>query len=143
MPRDHWLEFHDSTMLAVQADSMRASIELDGYIHRWEGSGPSRRGSGWTQGICLELDFPIIEGKLATLPVRLSYGRAVSKSLPARDEGTLTVPVSINRSTVLELKTASGERLKILGKRFRARATGKARYVERLPKDMDPERSAN
>jgi hypothetical protein len=66
----------------------------------------------------------------------------VSKDL-TDDDGTLTLPTSIDRATVLELVAISGEKLKISAQRFRAKTVGKPRYVEGLPKDMDPERNAN
>jgi hypothetical protein len=139
--RERWLEFHDSTVLAVQLDSMRAVIDLDGYFHLWEGDGSSRRGSGWTHHVQLELDFPAVEGELTTLPARLSDGRVISKSV-SYEEGMLTVPVSIARAVSLELTTSSGETLRIAAQRFRAQTVGKPRFVEALPNDMDPERNA-
>ena len=141
MTSDRWLEFHDSTVVSVQCDAMRAVIELDGYFHRWEGTGSARRGSGWTQQVRLELDFPTVEGEFSTLPARLADGRVVSKKF-RDDEGSLTLPISIHRATVLELVGASGERLKVSAKRLRGQTIGKPRYVEALPSDMDPERGA-
>jgi hypothetical protein len=66
----------------------------------------------------------------------------ISKNL-ADDDGTLSLPISIDRTTILELVATCGEKLKISAQRFRAKTVGKPRYVEGLPSDMDPERNAD
>jgi hypothetical protein len=133
-----WLEFHDSRVLALHRTPDVARIDLDAYVHQWEGHGSSRRGTGWMQNVRLEVAEPVVAQQLTSFPATLSSGRATSD-----DAGGLSLPTVVNEPVVVDLQATSGERLVVSGKRLEALALAEPRFVEDLPTDMDPQRTAN
>ena len=57
MSTARWLEFHGSKIIAVHGNPACVCVELDGYIHQWEGSGSSRCGTGWVQRVVSRSTF--------------------------------------------------------------------------------------
>lgn len=143
MPPDRRLEFHDSKILAVRGDSECIRVELDGCIHQWEGSGASRRGTGWIQRVEIAIDFPDVDQGISSLPTALSDGSMISEALVGDGNGGVHLPLLVEGMTQLELVTTSGQKLRITGERVQADASGEARFVEEIPADMDPQRDMN
>jgi len=135
-----WLAFRDSRLLAVRCDASCARVELDARIQQWEGAGSSRCGTAWIQRVQIELDFPDVDQGIAALPATIWSGTATSDAISEARSAGLSIPTSIEAMTVLELVTASGEILRICGERLRASPSGEARFLEEIPRDMDPER---
>jgi hypothetical protein len=73
-----WLEFHDSTLVAMRQVGTVVEIALDAYVHRWERIDDGWRGTGWTQ------------------PVRVAvYGAMRSPSTPASPREMATGSVMV------------------------------------------------
>ena len=137
-----WLEFRDSKILAVHGNPDRVCVELEGLIHQWEGAGAGRRGTGWSQQVRIEIDFPDVDQGISGLPAALRSGRVVVDSAPDGKGGGLKVPVTLECMIVLELVTRLGERLRVCGERLEMSVSGEPRFVAELSGDMDPERAA-
>src|SRR5947208_1965356 len=95
MPLTRWLEFHDSQIIAVHGNPDRVCVDLDGYIHQWEGAGVSRRGTGWSQRVRIEIDFPDVDQGIAVLPAALHTGTVVLDPELEAEEGGLRVPITL------------------------------------------------
>lgn len=137
---ERWLEFHDSRLIASVTSRERTRLELDGYIHQWDGVGSSRRGTGWIQRVTLDVDEAVVDGTFPPLPCELWTGRVIAE-FPENEDGTLLLPIAIRVATVLELTTMSGATVRVSGTGFSAAASGEARFVEEIPSDMDPHRA--
>lgn len=139
MPLERWLEFHDSKLTGVRSAPDGICVDLDAYVHQWEGVGDTRRGTGWMQPLQIELRGAYAEQASVVVPVGLWRGRVVAASLPDEDSGTLSVPAVLDELVTLELETTSGETLRITGTRMAVTETGERRFVENLRCDMDPD----
>lgn len=135
-----WLEFHDSTLIATHEAAEVIRVELDGYIHQWEGAGTSRRGTGWSQRVTLEIEVPIVEARVTTMPCDISDGRVQSELLPPKMDGMLPIPIVLDGHCSLEILSVNAETMRITGRRLRATPSGLPQFVEPLPEDMDPQR---
>ena len=116
-----------------------ARLELDAYVHQWDGVVAARRGTAWMQPVQLEITSPVVAKSLRTIPADLSTGRVVAAGLPEGDDGMLTVPVVLEGTVTLEVETNSGEIFRVTGTRLEVTTLGDARFVEDIPGDMDPE----
>jgi hypothetical protein len=138
-PLERRLEFHDSTLIALHHAGDVARIEVDAYIHQWEGEGAARRGTGWIQRVTFELDRPVME-QIVALPYEIRTGHVRAASLASEDDGMLAVPLSLDEDCVLEFQNTTGEILRISARGLRAQPCGEARFVELLPVDMDDQK---
>jgi hypothetical protein len=142
MPPERWLEFHDSKLRGIRRVPGGVCVELDAYMHRWEGEGETRRGTGWMQPVQIEVGTSETETRSVATPMEIRDGRVVAASLREDDAGTLTIPVVLNEPVTLELETISGETFRATGTRIELTLLGEPRFVENLPDSMDPEERA-
>lgn len=138
MPKHRWLEFHDSVVLAVDCTPHTARVDIDAYVHQWEGRESARRGTGWMQRLQVEVGEPVVAHLPSGFPCKLTDGCATP-----RDSGGLTLPTTLDGPVVLDLETTSGEHLLVSGRQLRTHDLAEPRFVEELPPDMDPEVSTH
>ena len=70
-----WLEFHDSTLAAVNYTATDVEVVLDAYVHRWETKGDSWLGSGLMQPVRILIGNVGGRPALPALPLDIADGR--------------------------------------------------------------------
>jgi hypothetical protein len=70
-----WLEFHDSTLSAVNHISKDVELVLDAYVHHWDAAGDSWTGTAWTQPVRILISDVGGRSRAPVLPIDISDGR--------------------------------------------------------------------
>jgi hypothetical protein len=128
-----FLEFHDSTIVALSTDQLSLQIGMDAYVHRWQSVEGRWTGRGWVQSVRITVSAPTglpqleLPATLASGSVELSgctYGNLLP--LPYQESGRVRV----------KLELATGEVIEVVGLDFAAQAAGEGRFVEDLPDEF-------
>jgi hypothetical protein len=131
-----WIEFHDSTLTAVEQSVGGLEIALDAYVHRWELIGGQWRGTGWQQRVRIRTQSAVGPSVVLTLPVDIWNGELRANGL--RDGELVPLPFESHDDFGLSLRLVDGSVIDITGRGLQVQASGDARFVENLPDDMRP-----
>src|SRR2546423_12711577 len=123
------LEWHDTTLCALEPRASDVAIELDAYVHISEGIPGRDSGTGWGQAIEIVITSATVSGGVEQ-DARLSDGRL---RVNGRDyEGLLPVPFSATGGVRLDLEAGS-QSVSICGSDIRVIAVGEPVFVEKFP----------
>jgi len=124
------IEFHDSTLVAVERRDDTVVVRLNAYLHRSEGRPGYDAGTGWIQVVELTFAGGLVERSPAELPLELDDGELTSDfetqfllALPAASIGDI-------RFTTCGLY---GDELIVRGNGLVVKTLDEARYVEDFP----------
>lgn len=131
-----WIEFHDSTLVALNRAGADVEILLEAYVHRWETNGKTWQGTGWMQPVRITVSKVVGESVTLGLPIGVSQGRLQLGAV--NHDNVLQLPLTASEPTNLRLQLVSAEVLEFAGRAIRVEAAGEARYVEDLPPDLWP-----
>ncbi len=131
-----WLEFHDSTLIAVVARETQVELLLDAYIHRWKRLDADWRGTGWMQSVRIVVDNAIGPVGAPLLPIEIADGRVQLGTAAPGDPVRLPLHASGRIGIWLQLTSAGV--VALTGTAMRIEAAGDARFIEELPADMRP-----
>jgi hypothetical protein len=133
-----WVEFHDSTLVAVAAADNDVELMLSGYVHRWEQMGAARRGTGWTQPVRIVVRHAHAPALALTSAVAISDARLQTGDVM---HGNLVeLPLGTTEAVRLHLVLTTGDFVDVVGTGIEIDVTGTPIFVEDLPADLDPER---
>jgi hypothetical protein len=124
------IEFHDSTVIAVETNDAAVVVRLDAYIHRAVGRPGFDAGTGWSQIVEMIFKVGIVEERPDALPCTLDDG---SVSGAETFDGLISLPESVDSAVRFEAHGLYGERLVIRGQGLTVIATGEPQYVEAFP----------
>jgi hypothetical protein len=117
-----WVEFHDSTLVAVAAADNDVELMLSGYVHRWEQMGRHAH----APALALTSAVAISDARLQTGDVM--HGNLVE------------LPLGTTEAVRLHLVLTTGDFVDVVGTGIEIDVTGTPIFVEDLPADLDPER---
>jgi hypothetical protein len=130
-----WLEFHDSTIAAVNHTSRNVEIVLNAYVHRWDAEGDSWTGTGWMQPVRILIGD--VDGSIApVLPIGISDGRLAVGTIT--HDGLVRLPLKTSDATRLWLQLTNADVVEFIGRAVQIDVFGEARFVEDLPADLRP-----
>jgi hypothetical protein len=132
----NWIEFHDSTLMAIRRSPDSGEIELVAYVHRWELLGNQWRGTGWEQPVRMTMRNAVGPSVVLALPTDISDGRLRANGLTSED--LVPLPFESPGDFALMLQLVDGSMINITGRGLRVEGLGDARFVENLPEDMKP-----
>lgn len=133
-----WLEFHDSTLAAVNHITTDVEVVLDAYVHRWDISGDTWRGTGWIQAVRILIRDVDVRAVAPMLPMHISDGRLRVGAVT--HDNLVPLPFDASDATSLWLQLTNADIVEYLGRGGRIDAVGEARFVEVLPADLRPDR---
>jgi hypothetical protein len=131
-----WIEFHDSTLTAINASAATREIVLDAYVHRWELIDGEWRGTGWEQPVRIVMQNAVGPSHKWALPAAISDGELRTSAVA----GGMLVPLPFKSSDDfdLSLRLMDASVVDISGRGLQIEAVGEARFIEDLPEDMSP-----
>jgi hypothetical protein len=131
-----WLEFHDSTVAAVNYSGNDVEVVLDGYVHRWDAVGDSATGTGWVQPVRILIGGVGGTWMVPVLPIDISDGRL--RVGATRHDNMVGLPFLASGAISLWLQFVNADMVEFVGRRVHIDAIGEARFVEDLPADLRP-----
>ena len=129
-----WIEFHDSTLLALNVVGTDVELLLDAYVHHWQMADGTWRGTGWAQPVRITVRAVVGEPAAVAAPAEIADGRM---RLGAVDHDLVRLPLAQNDTVHLRLELVGGS-LDIRGSGVLVETLGEARYVEDLPWELPP-----
>jgi len=132
-----WIEFHDSTLAALDYTATDLRVVLDAYVHRWDLVADDWVGTGWMRLVRILITHARCQSSVTLVPVEITHGRL--------HVGTVTysnlVPLPFKESEAINLwiQVANADVLDCVGDSVQIEAQGEARFVEDLPGDMRPD----
>jgi hypothetical protein len=123
------IEFHDSTLTGVSQKNEKIILHFDqAYIHQSEGKPGIDNGTVWLQAIDIELTGAEIDSMPHDFPVDLDDGVIVINDESSKNG--LALPVEASGEVKLNLKTVTGEELKITAQHISSIEKSELGYVE-------------
>jgi hypothetical protein len=123
------IEFHDSTLSSISEKRGTVVLHFDkAYIHQSKGKPGIDNGTGWLQAIDIELTGAEIDSMPHDFPVDLDDGVIVINDESSKNG--LALPVEASGEVKLNLKTVTGEELKITARHISSIEKSELEYVE-------------
>ena len=128
------LEFHDSTLAAIEVDAGCVVLELSpGYVHPWEARDGRRAGTGCETPVRIRLGGVSTTFDTPRLPADIADGSLIVGAeiyankvpLPLREDGDI----------LLTLELVGGVSLNIAGVNATLEESGQRTFLEQLPTD--------
>src|SRR6185369_6438617 len=69
-----WIEFHDSTLTAINDAAETPELLLEAYVHRWELHGDRWIGTGWLRPVRIRMRKAAGPVAAPVLPASISIG---------------------------------------------------------------------
>jgi hypothetical protein len=131
-----WLEFHDSTLTAVNDTTKDVEVVLDAYVHRWDTVGGSSKGTGWMQPFRILICDVSGRSVAPVLPIDIADGRLSVGTIT--HDNLVRLPLKASDAIRLLLQLTNGDVVEFVGRSVQVEAVGEARFVEDLPSDLRP-----
>jgi hypothetical protein len=131
-----WLEFHDSTLSAVNQTAEDVEVGLDAYVHRWDALSDSWKGTGWMQPVRVLISEVGGRSVVPILPVEISDGHLAVATII--HDHLVRLPFNASGGVRLWLQLTNGDVVDFNGRAVQIDAVGEARFVEDLPADLRP-----
>ena len=130
------LEFHDSTLAAVNHTTKDVEVILDAYVHRWDTVGESWTGTGSRQPVRILIRDVGGRSIAPVLPVDISDGRLRVGTIT--HDNLVRLPFNASDAISLWLRLTNDDVVEFVGGGVQIDTVGEARFIEDLPADLLP-----
>jgi hypothetical protein len=127
-----WLEFHDSTLSAVNQTADDVEVIMDAYVHRWG----AWKGTGWMQPVRILISEVRGRSVVPILPVYISDGHLAVATIIHDD--LVRLPFNASGGVRLWLQLTNADVVEFSGRTMQIDVIGEARFVEDLSADLRP-----
>jgi len=131
-----WIEFHDSTLTALNESASAREVVLDAYVRRWEMVGDRWHGTGWQQLVRIRIENVTDPSVVPAMPVNVDDGDL--RATGVKQTNFVPVPMEAAGDCNLRLRLTGNTTVEIKGRGLQVETAGEGRFVEELPDDMKP-----
>ena len=131
-----WLEFHDSTLAAVNHTAKDVELVLNASVHRWDLVGDSWTGSGWRQAVRILVNDVGGRSIAPVLPIDISVGRVRVGTIT--HDNMVRLPFNASDAIGVWLQLTNADVIELVGRGVHIDVVGGARFVEDLPAEEVP-----